>query len=317
MSSNTIIIKFAIRGTKITWLVNDNWVMVISFLLTLVIGKIYKRFKNGKPEIKLPNPKGGAFVDSCVDPDLIYELVDTSVAITVRRMLDLPSEYGPVVVSVPVLILGYIVAYQPLNQIKIMGVNFLFEKIKTAALKAAVGSAGGLSALALAGTLPIVSVTGAVLSLAIMFNVGFQVMDFECGSVVSVMNGQHLPSGKSIGFLDPLPDNSPKVYIQGSKAVEPYVLNSGGSCSIEYKETEVVKTNVRPVKREPQIEINKKCIQKYVPLNKRTKTYDDIRKEDSTEKREQAEPYIQRYEKRRKQIMEERVPKVEETTNDT
>lgn len=308
---STIIIKFAIRGTKITWLVNDNWVIFISFLLTLVISKIYNRFKNGKTEIKLPNPKGGAFVDNCIESDLIYELVDTSVAITIRQMLDLPSQYGPVVVSVPVLILGYIVAYQPFNQVKIMGVNFVFEKIKNAALKAAVGTAGGFSALTLVGTLPLVSVTGAVLSLAIMLNIGFQVMDFECGSVVSVMNGQQLPSGKSVGFLDPLPNNSPKVYIQGSKDVEPYVLGSGGSCSAEYKQTEVVKTNVRPVTREPQIEVDKKCIQKYLPLNKRTKTYNDIRKEDSTEKREQAEPYIQRYEKRRKKIMEERVPNVD------
>jgi hypothetical protein len=37
-----LVIKFAMRGAEITWLVNDNWIMLISFLLTMVTGIAYK-----------------------------------------------------------------------------------------------------------------------------------------------------------------------------------------------------------------------------------------------------------------------------------
>jgi LPXTG-motif cell wall-anchored protein len=55
-----LIIKFVIRGATITWFVNNNWIMVISFLLTMVSGIFYRRrkIKNSNKNIKIPNPKG-------------------------------------------------------------------------------------------------------------------------------------------------------------------------------------------------------------------------------------------------------------------
>jgi len=44
----------------------------------------------------------------------------------------------------------------------------------------------------------------------------------------------------------------------------------------------------------------------YVPLNKRTKTLADIRREDSTENMKAAEPYIERYQTRRAKIHEKK-----------
>jgi hypothetical protein len=67
-----VVIKFPIRGAKITWLVNDNWIMFISFLLTMVTGIAYRRIKNSNKKIKMPNPKGGTFIDDCIEPDSIY-----------------------------------------------------------------------------------------------------------------------------------------------------------------------------------------------------------------------------------------------------
>jgi hypothetical protein len=42
-------------------------------------------------------------------------------------------------------------------------------------------------------------------------------------------------------------------------------------------------------------------------LKERTKTLADLKKEDSTENREKAAPYIKRYEERRKGIINKRV----------
>ncbi|MCP4255254.1 MAG: hypothetical protein GY775_17970 [Candidatus Scalindua sp.] len=44
----------------------------------------------------------------------------------------------------------------------------------------------------------------------------------------------------------------------------------------------------------------------YSPLHERTKTLKDVRVDDSTENRENAEPYIKRYEEKRQRIMNNR-----------
>jgi hypothetical protein len=54
-----LIVKFAIRGSKITSFIHDNWTMVLSFLLTMVLGIIYrnKKIKNWNKNIQIPDPK--------------------------------------------------------------------------------------------------------------------------------------------------------------------------------------------------------------------------------------------------------------------
>ena len=82
-----LVIKFAIRGSKITWFVNDNWIMFISFLLTMVTGLGFRKIKNSNKKIKITNLKVGDFIDKCINPDSIYELVDPTLEIVVRQML--------------------------------------------------------------------------------------------------------------------------------------------------------------------------------------------------------------------------------------
>jgi hypothetical protein len=36
-----VIVKFGIRGAKVTWFINDNWIMFISFLLTMLVSIKY------------------------------------------------------------------------------------------------------------------------------------------------------------------------------------------------------------------------------------------------------------------------------------
>ena len=54
---------------------------------------------------------------------------------------------------------------------------------------------------------------------------------------------------------------------------------------------------------QPQTQIYRKCDKEFVPLKERTKTLSDLKKQDSTENREKAAPYIKRYEDSRKRIM--------------
>ena len=61
-----IVIIFVIKKKKITWLINDNWVMVLSFLLTMIMGIVFRRIKNSNKRIKMSNPSlwggGGAVI---------------------------------------------------------------------------------------------------------------------------------------------------------------------------------------------------------------------------------------------------------------
>ena len=53
-----LVIKFAIRGTKITWFINNNLIMCLSFLSTMDIGIIFISIKNknSNKKIKRSNP---------------------------------------------------------------------------------------------------------------------------------------------------------------------------------------------------------------------------------------------------------------------
>jgi hypothetical protein len=259
-----LIIKFTIGGSKITWFVNDNWVMVISFLVTLVTSivakRIYKRITNSKKKIKMTNPKGGAFLDDCIEPDSIYKLVDRPLEISLKQMLNLPPEAGPIVVSVPVLILAYIVSTQPIKQITISGIQIFFEKYQTVAMKA---GSGALGALILAFTpFGVIKLTAGLLTCALIINISQRGLnDLDCTNFVSKVPMERVSQGKSIGFLETIPEKTPKVFIKGSEDTELYIPNPNGNdfCSSEYQQVELKTSTMMPGKTKTQTKIHRKC----------------------------------------------------------
>jgi hypothetical protein len=302
-----IIIKFAFRGAQVTWFIHDNWGFVISFLLTIAVGKIYRRVQNSREKIKMPNPKGGVFIDECIEPDSVYELLDRPLEIVLKQMLGLPPEAGPVVISVPLLILAYVVSRRPFRQVSIMGVTFFADKLKALSVKVAAGVVGG--SVCFFTPIGVMSLTSCLLTGLIFFNVAQGITNFECNNFVSKVSMERISQEKTIGFLEPLPEKSPKVFIKGSEDIELYIPshNDKVSCSLEHKQVKVKKPIMRLGKTKPLTQIHRKCETKYIPLKERTKTLADLKKEDSTENRETAASYISRYEDRRKRIMDKRV----------
>jgi hypothetical protein len=299
-----VIVKFAIRGTKITWLINENWFMLISFLLTMATGIAYRRIrmKNSNKKIEMPNPRGGAsFIDECIEPDAIYELVDRPSEIVLKRMLNIPPEVGPVVISVPLLTLAYMVSRQPFKQVSILGVSFFAQKVKSLAIKIGIGILGGSVYFFI--PLGVVSITSTVLAGAIFAGVAQEITYFDCNNLVSKVPMERVSPEKTIGFLETLPKKTPKVFIQSSEDTELWIPSDNDSCFTEYKQVKVKKSNIGQV----ETQIHRTCERKYVPLKERTKTLADLKKEDSTENREKAQPYINRYEAHRRNIKNKRV----------
>nr|QUS63967.1 hypothetical protein [Haslea silbo] len=302
-----ILVKFVRKGVHYTWLINDNWVIFISFLLTIGIGVVFRRIKNSNKKIKMSNLRGGNFIDECIEPDSVYEVLDPALEIVIKQMLNLPPAFGPVVISVPVLILSYVVSQQPIKQITILGVSVFVDRVTSLGVKAAIGVGSGAVFFIL--PVGVVSLTGALLAGAIAFNVVQGITNFECDNLVSKVIMERSSEGKAIGFLERPPENNPRVFIKGNEDIELYSPNKNEYCVSESKQkveksNQVEKSNLRT--EQSQTQIYQKCDKEFVPLKERTKTLSDLKKQDSTENREKAAPYIKRYEDRRKRIMNKR-----------
>jgi hypothetical protein len=313
-----LIVKFAIRESNVVWIVNDNWVILISFLLTVITGLIYKRLKKSTKIIKVPNQKGGAsFIDDCIELDSVYELVDRPLEIVLKRMLNLPPEAGPLIVSAPLFIFAYFVSRQPMAQITILGINFMFDKYKSLALKTAIGIlSGSIFLMVPIGIVSIglISLTTTLLTGVMIFNIFQGLGHFECNNLVSKVPMERISQERTAAFLDIPPEKTPKVFIKGKEDIDIYIpiYNKDDSCSSKFTEN-VKKSNVERAQTKTTTQIQgqilRKCRKSYTPLKHRTKTLADLKKEDSTENREKASISIDRYEKRRIRIQEQRMDK--------
>lgn len=253
------------------------------------------------------NPKGGAsFIDECIDPNSVNELVDDGLGIVIRKMLDLTSSEGPLIITTPVLILAYIVYKKPFHQATILGVSFYTDHIFDLAIKTGTGVTGGLIALYL--QLGLVTLTGAIFAVGIAANVAAG--NFKCENFVSTLPIDRQAIERPISYLDV---NSevipPKIYIKGSKENQLYIFSAPGR-QVCYSELEVEKAPLNPFKtrtEKPPV-LKRKCYTErdYVPLELRTKTLSDLKKDDISKDRAKAAPYIKRYEARRERIRNER-----------
>ncbi len=326
-----LIVKFVLGGKNVTWFVDESWVAVISFLITMILGITYRirRFRNSKKRLgdskkKMFSPRGGKFIDQCIEPDSIYELVDPVLEVMVKRMLNLPPEAGPVVISVPVLILSYILASDPIRQVTMLGVTVATDKAKSISINAGLGLVSALPIFFL--PVGVVTLTTTIISLGLFVSVARGINHIDCSSIVSQVPMERSLTKKPVGFLDTPQAKSPKIFIKGDEGNQLYVPTpiADDSCSSNFKQDPVEMETSTGEKSPP---ISRSCEKDYVPLNERTKTLDDVKKHDSTESRDQAQPYIDRYEKRRdnymdryqrrrERIMNERVKNVDKNQAD-
>jgi hypothetical protein len=119
------------------------------------------------------NPAGGDFIDNCIEPDAVYEVVDPTLEILIKQMLNLPLQAGPVIISVPVLIIAYIVSRQPIKQITVLVVSVFADPIKDLGLKTVIGISCG--SIFFFNSVGVVSLTSALLGGAIFFNVAREI----------------------------------------------------------------------------------------------------------------------------------------------
>ena len=304
-----IVIKFAVRGSQVTWFIDNNWAMFISFLLTMTMGVVFRRLKSRNRKVKMPNPTGGDSIADCIDPHSVYEVVDPALEIVIKQMLNLRSKTGPIIISVPVLIITYLVSQQSIKQLTILGVDVFVNQIKDLSLKAAVGIACG--SIFFFTPVGLVALSSALISGAMLFNIAQGINHIECNNFVSKVPTERLSSGKTVSFLERPVENNSRVFIKGNENIELYspYTNENKSCYLKDELIEVTDSNLDKTKTNTRTKINRKYEKKCVPLKERTKTIADLAK---TPTQNTAEYEIKNFEEGRKRIPNQKINTNEE-----
>lgn len=100
---------------------------IIRGLLTMCLSAAFKTIKNLNKEIKMSNLKASRFRDDYIELDSVHEVLNLSLEIVIKQMLNLSLFVSPVIISVPVLTLYYLISRQPIKQIMILGVSVFVD----------------------------------------------------------------------------------------------------------------------------------------------------------------------------------------------
>jgi hypothetical protein len=305
-----LILKFSTRNKHYTWFINDNWIPLMCFFLTLGLGLIYKKyFLTEKSTKTLPNPRGGEgtflektfddFIDLCIEPGHAYESVHSGLTIVTRRLVQAPVTGLAIIVTSEVLIRAYAkLLRETATKISILGAEFFFENLRDTLLKS-VGVIGSALFLALYSWNPL---TPTALILAVSLGLNIVTKPIDCSSFVLKLPSE--PKHQIERRLPPVPGEKPqmihyatlppekpdKVFIKDDEKSEIFVPTGKVDC--EPSKALIIKRRDRD-----KTVIKQKCEREYIPLKQRTRTLADIK--------DPAEPYLTRHAERLKKQRED------------
>ncbi len=90
------------------WFINDNYISLGSFIITLTLLKIIKTRAERKAQIqKITNiPPGGDIIDSCIEPDNVYKVIADDLKNALMSMLNIQTS-GRYLISPSILFTAY------------------------------------------------------------------------------------------------------------------------------------------------------------------------------------------------------------------
>ena len=319
-----IIIRFIRNNARYTYYISDNLALLVTFLVSAGVALIFRGRKIRKSlQEDMKKIKGGEieiipYIDQCLEPDRVYEVVSPGLEIMLKRMLRITSEIGPIVVSPSVLIIAYVVYTRSLNQLSILGTDMVLERYRRrliAQFAASIG-AGSLVYLIPRGFFLrflrlFTPVTGGSV-IVLLFHLLQQIVSFDCNSMVVQLPVQYdSATQRTITILDKPEQQNNRIFVADeSENLNIYIPDDRDkSCFFESNDIEskqeLEKYRLIPEPK-PEETLSVTCNNNYVPLKHRTKTLSDLKKEDSSDSRQDAQRYITRYENRRKRIMNDR-----------
>ena len=248
-------------------------------------------------------------------------MVSPGLEIIVKRMLRITSDIGPIVVSPSVLIIGYVVYIRSLNQLTLLGMDMVLERYRRKLISQFAACIGTVSLVYLIPRgffLRFLRVftppTGGALIVSLFYLLQ-KIVSFDCSSMVVQLPVQHnSATQRTITILDKPEQQNNRIFVSDeTQNLDIYIPDDRDeSCSFESNDVEskqeLEKYHVQGLIPEPKPEetLSLTCNKNYVPLKYRTKTLSDLKRQDSSDSRQDAQRYITRYENRRKRIMNDR-----------
>lgn len=304
-----VVVRFVKNRITYTWFISDNFIAFSVFFVVLLGGTIIKIFTSKKNNKQfLSDTRGGTDnIISCVKPNGVYERIDPALKLLFRKRFKQGDSVGPVIINIGVFFYSWFALKKnPIISVMVNGVEIYITNIVTIILKS--GISGSLAVLLLNcfGTSLLIKIMGGVVfAMIIGFNISNSV---NCNDLVRELPQSKIGKEKVV-FLDEPPERlNDKIFIVGTEETKIYVPKQTDYewCLEESEEAYLEIDNINPVipwQRFHQKEkiVRRKCYsdRKYIPLKLRTKTLQDLKKDDFSKEREMTDASLEKFENKR------------------
>ncbi|QXE46150.1 hypothetical protein IV203_000072 (plastid) [Nitzschia inconspicua] len=310
--------------TIITWFVDEKWISIICFLIGYISSILFVAYlsKRKQRQNVLDIKSGGVDLDYCIQPDKVYEIVDSKLANAVRVMLG--KTKGLLVVEPAVAIIASFLANKFKFQIANLGFNIIINNAQSVTIN---GSshwlAGALSGttmywilqMLLKTSIAMTSVLSIGVGLSAFFGVNLLVKSNECKQLVEEVPQAliYLRDNKPVSIptldfgtnLDPT-----RTFINGQLPSQKAIYKKEQqlfNCESPQKVNSLLHRSSPEMRLDPMIKRRCRTELNYVPLSQRTRTIADLKNYDDTSLRNEAKPSIDRYDRKAKEFQARRL----------
>jgi hypothetical protein len=309
LGGDTIIIGYTTKsGTRYTLYINDNWIVLITFIVTCTTVSLIKR-KWKKPKM-VPQTRGGSLIEDCIKSDTTYEVIDDELKGIIKRLVEDESiigflkqtffPKGTLVINPYLLFLAQVIKAKanPASQLSRLGLDLAMKNLKNTVIRV-----GGTMVFATFGTILIPTLIAKLLFLLMsstsILLIGIMMRQLDCSKLVRELPQVPIPieqimsSGNSDHYLLDIP----KQHLDQTVLLKDFQYSEESKVYIlETTKTEVCDTQIARFNR-----ISQKCDseKRYRPINEMRRTEQDILRWDSSDNTDEANLIQTNYERTR------------------
>ena len=302
-----IIVAFNFKNKNYLYFINDNYIGLISFLLTLTLLKIIKIRQDRKKNLKkITNiPPGGNDIDSCLEPNDVSKVLEENLNNALKSMLRI-NDPGRYFISPSVLFTAYSLIKTEMIKQKLLtiGIRFLITDAQSALKKTVTGINTGLAIAAGVGILNLPGLYIGGGSIAVFSLFAYFYLKVPCKDQLAPLPSMMAPGGQIVRYLPELNHLNPRAiefYVVGDRNMKIPVHKFVASDSDE----QVCDVNEGPNANSFTQTCNTvKTTRKIEPEVLRM---DDLKRLDSTEVRTTARPLYDRHFRKRERFKAKRL----------
>jgi membrane protein implicated in regulation of membrane protease activity len=322
LAGDTIIVSYTTKGgIEYTWYINDNWLMLIAFIVSAGITSLIKRRRKRARLRTRTNPRGGSLIHECISSDKAYELIDEDLKKIIRTLIKESSivaflkqsfvSKGPLVITPYIFFLSTVLRAHPGAQLAILGAEITVNNFLYTNGRIGVGIVGGTFVVACIQT-TIMKLLFIVLSGVSAAFVGFMLQQVDCTQLVRELSQIPIPIEQigSAGNPDRYFLDVPKSQLHNTVILKDFQFSDKS----EFYRLEKSKNEVCSVPVDKFNKISQKCDHEriYHPIAETRLSEKDIQRWDSSDITKKAMHLQRSYERVMKKLKNEKKVEIEE-----